>query len=91
MGPPFIHRNSFRGPRFQTVDMSLAKTTSVPFFKGENAKLDLRANFFNLFNKLNLAPFARNASNVSINDPHFGQASGALAGRVIEFQARLSF
>jgi len=91
VGPPFIHRNSFRGPRFQTVDMSLAKTTSVPFFKGENAKLDLRANFFNLFNKLNLAPFARNASNVSINDPHFGQASGALAGRVIEFQARLSF
>lgn len=91
VGPPFIHRNSFRGPRFQTVDMSLAKSTSVPFFRGENAKLDLRANFFNLFNKLNLIPFARNASNVSINDTHFGQASGALAGRVIEFQARLSF
>jgi hypothetical protein len=89
--PPFIHRNSFRGPRFQTIDMSLAKTTSVPFFKGENAKLDLRANLFNLFNKLNLVPFARNASNTSINDRHFGQASGALAGRVIEFQARLSF
>jgi hypothetical protein len=90
-GPPFIHRNSFRGPRFQTIDMSLAKTTSVPFFKGEDAKLDLRANFFNLFNKLNLTPFGRDAGNVSINDPHFGQASGALAGRVIEFQARLSF
>jgi hypothetical protein len=90
-GPPFIHRNSFRGPRYQAVDMSLAKSTPVPFFHGEQAKLDLRANFFNLFNKLNLIPFARNASNVSINDPHFGQASGALAGRVIEFQARLSF
>ena len=90
-GPPFIHRNSFRGPRFQTVDMTLAKSTSVPFFKGENAKLDLRANFLNVFNKLNLIPFARNSNNVSINDTHFGQASGALAGRVIEFQARLSF
>jgi len=90
-GPPFIHRNSFRGPRYQTIDMSFAKSTPVPFFKSESAKLDLRANFFNLFNKLNLTPFARNASNVSINDPHFGQASGALAGRVIEFQARLSF
>jgi hypothetical protein len=89
--PPFIHRNSFRGPRYQAFDMSFVKSTPVPFFRGESAKLDLRANFFNLFNKLNLIPFARNASNVSINDPHFGQASGALAGRVIEFQARLSF
>ena len=90
-GPPFIHRNSFRGPRYQTFDMSFSKSTPVPFFKGESAKLDLRANFFNLFNKLNLIPFARNANNVSINDPHFGQASGALAGRVIEFQTRLTF
>jgi hypothetical protein len=91
LGPPFIHRNSFRGPRYQTFDMSFAKSTPVPFFKSESAKLDLRANFFNLFNKLNLIPFGRNNNNVSINDTHFGQASGALAGRVIEFQARLSF
>ena len=90
-GPPFVHRNSFRGPRYQTIDMSFAKSTPVPFFRSESAKLDLRVNFFNLFNKLNLIPFARNASNVSINDTHFGQASRALAGRVIEFQARLSF
>lgn len=90
-GPPFIYRNSFRGPRYQAFDMSFVKSTSVPFFRGENAKLDLRVNFFNLFNKLNLVPFARNANNTSLNDPHFGQASGALAGRVIEFQARLAF
>jgi len=91
VGPPFIHRNSFRGPRYQSVDLSFLKSTPVPFFKSEQGKLDLRVNFFNLFNKLNLIPFARNTNNVSINDTHFGQASGALAGRVIEFQARLSF
>jgi len=90
-GPPFIHRNSFRGPRYQSVDLSFVKSTPVPFFKSEQSKLDLRVNFFNLFNKLNLIPFARNTDNVSINNSHFGQASGALAGRVIEFQARLSF
>jgi len=90
-GPPFIHRNSFRGPRYQSVDMSFVKSTPVPFFKSEQSKLDLRVNFFNLFNKLNLIPFARNTDNVSINNSHFGQASGALAGRMIEFQARLSF
>jgi hypothetical protein len=91
VGPPFIHRNSFRGPRYQSVDLSFVKSTPMPFFKSEQGKLDLRVNFFNLFNKLNLIPFARNTNNVSINDTHFGQASGALAGRVIEFQARLSF
>ncbi|GAC1674855.1 MAG: hypothetical protein PVS2B2_09330 [Candidatus Acidiferrum sp.] len=91
VGPPFVHRNSFRGPRYQAIDMSFVKSTSLPFFKSEQGKLDLRVNFFNIFNKLNLIPFARDSNNVSINDSHFGQASGALAGRVIEFQARLSF
>jgi hypothetical protein len=71
--------------------MSFAKSTPIPFIRREGAKLDLRVNFFNLFNKLNLIPFGRNANNVSINDTHFGQASGALAGRVIEFQTRLVF
>ena len=91
VGPPFIHRNSFRGPRYQGFDMSFVKSTGIPFIRGEGAKLDLRVNLFNVFNKLNLIPFGRNSSNVSINDSHFGQASGALAGRVIEFQTRLTF
>jgi len=90
-GPPFIHRNGFRGPRYQTFDMSFVKSTSFPFFHNESARLELRANAFNLFNKLNLIPFGRNTNNVSINDTHFGQASGALAGRVVEFQTRLVF
>jgi hypothetical protein len=71
--------------------VSFEKSTPVPFFRNESAKLDLRVNAFNLFNKLNLIPFGRNTDNVSINNTHFGVASGALAGRVIEFQARLSF
>jgi len=91
VGPPFVHRNSFRGPRYQTFDASFVKSTGLPFFKGENAKLDLRVNFFNLFNKLNLVPLAARSPEVSINDPHFGKSSGALAGRVIEFQTRLVF
>jgi hypothetical protein len=91
VGPPFVHRNSFRGPRYQTIDASFVKSMPVPFFRGENAKLDLRANFFNLFNKLNLMPFAKNDPSTSLNSPQFGQASGALAGRVMEVQARLSF
>jgi hypothetical protein len=53
---------------------------------GENAKLEFRANFFSLFNKLNL----RNIQN-NLNDPHFGEAQNALGSRTIEMQARFSF
>jgi hypothetical protein len=91
VGPPFLHRNFFRGPRYQTIDASFVKSTPVPFFKSESAKLDLRVNFFNLFNKLNLQPFGKNDGSTSLNNPHFGIAQGVLAGRVIEFQTRLVF
>jgi hypothetical protein len=91
VGPPFVHRNSFRGPRYQGIDMSFVKSTAMSFFKGESAKLDLRVNLFNLFNKLNLIPFGKNDASTSLNSSQFGQASGALAGRVIEFQTRLTF
>lgn len=91
VGPPFLHRNSFRGPRYQTIDASFAKSTPVPFYRNENARLDLRVNFFNLFNKLNLAPFGKNDGSTSLNDPHFGVAQNVLAGRVMELQARLTF
>ena len=92
-GPPGIGRNSFRGPHYLSTDLSLAKTIPLPgrMRLGEAARLDLRANFFNAFNQLNLAPFGFNSRSTKIEDSLFGQAPSGLAGRVIEFQARLSF
>jgi hypothetical protein len=60
---------------------------------GEAAALDLRANFFNIFNLLNLPPFQTGGqSNTDFtNGNDFSRATQGLAGRVIEFQARLSF
>ncbi len=55
---------------------------------GENAQFEFRANFYNLFNNLNLDP---STMDIVVTDPHFGQTSGALAGRTIEMQARFSF
>ncbi|MDQ1728600.1 MAG: hypothetical protein QOD33_725 [Pyrinomonadaceae bacterium] len=86
---PGIGRNSFRGPRYFSVDMTVGKKTGLPGFMGEGASLDLRANFFNAFNNLNLAPFRFFAAN--IESPDFGKAERGLAGRVIELQARFSF
>ncbi|MFL6211484.1 MAG: TonB-dependent receptor domain-containing protein [Pyrinomonadaceae bacterium] len=106
IAPPGIGRNSFRGPKYFNVDMSIVKATGLPGFLGEAANLELRANFFNVFNKLNLAPFAfgsdattigffdpRGPNDVGVltNNPRFGKATSGLSGRVVELQARFRF
>jgi hypothetical protein len=45
-------RNQFYGPHFKTVDFSVIKTTSVT----ERVSVQFRAEMFNVFNILNLAP-----------------------------------
>jgi len=92
-GPPGIGRNSFRGPGYFNVDTSIAKRFGLPTMKflGEGASIELRGNFFNFFNKLNLEPLVSQSANVNISNPLFGLSPGGLAGRVIEFQAKLSF
>ncbi|HEX6622178.1 MAG TPA: hypothetical protein VF064_00595, partial [Pyrinomonadaceae bacterium] len=87
---PGIGRNSFRGPNYFNVDLSLVKRTYMPFIK-EGAYLDLRANFFNAFNLLNLQNFAFGGAGTIIEDANFGRTPGGTAGRVVELQARFSF
>ena len=91
--PPGIGRNTFRGPRYFATDMSLVKFISLSGIGPlhESTNLELRANFFNIFNQLNLAPFAFGSPSVTITDANFGKATAGLAGRVVEFQARIRF
>jgi hypothetical protein len=91
--PPGIGRNVFRGPHYRNVDLSLVKRTGLPniHLLGENAALELRANLFNAFNILNLAPFGFFSPSTDVNSINFGRATAGLAGRVIELQARFSF
>ena len=106
VAPPGIGRNSFRGPSYFNVDMSLVKHTRLGGFLGESSDLELRANFFNVFNQLNLKTFAfgsdattigffdprgANEPGVLTNNPRFGIATEGLAGRVVELQARFRF
>jgi hypothetical protein len=90
---PGIGRNSFRGPHYFNIDMSLAKTFGVPSFlrMGEGAGFEFRTNFFNVFNMLNLAPIGFFDPGANIDDPNFGRSPRGLAGRVIELQGRLRF
>jgi outer membrane receptor protein involved in Fe transport len=91
-GPPGVGRNSFRGPRYHSIDMTFGKNTPLPGL-GEGGNLQLRMNVFNVFNTLNLSPFTFNTPSTIVQDPHFGTAgtTPALAGRVVELQARVSF
>jgi outer membrane receptor protein involved in Fe transport len=91
-GPPGVGRNSFRGPRYGSLDMTLGKNTPLPFL-GEGGNLQLRMNVFNVFNTLNLSPFTFNTPSTVVQDQFFGTAgtTAALAGRVVELQARFTF
>ena len=88
---PGVGRNSFRGPRYFNVDMSVTKRFGMPRSLGERTSLELKANFFNAFNILNLQNFGFNSPSTTVNNNLFGRAERGLAGRVVELQGRLSF
>ncbi|HKS39041.1 MAG TPA: TonB-dependent receptor [Blastocatellia bacterium] len=93
LNPPGIGRNSFRGPKFSAIDLSLVKNFGFPKLPalGEETKLELRVNFFNAFNQLNLAPIGFFDQGADVNSVNFGRATAGLSGRVVEFQARFRF
>jgi len=93
LNPPGIGRNTFRGPKYTSLDMSVSKRFGLPNLGvlGESPNLDIRFNFFNITNKLNLANFQSDSAGTFVNNPNFGEPVGALAGRVVELQLRFSF
>jgi hypothetical protein len=88
--PPGIGRNSFPGPKYRDLDMNLAKSFGLPKMRviGESAKIEVKANFLNIFNTLNIDP---SSISTNISSTNLGQASSALGSRIIDFQARFSF
>ena len=97
---PGIHRNSLNGPGYNDVDASLAKAFGLPKIKGlgENAKFEIRADFYNLFNKTNINVQSIDGNLGAVNpdgtvspNSDFGVAGSALGSRTIQLQARFSF
>jgi Carboxypeptidase regulatory-like domain len=96
--PPFankpgIGRNRFLGPKYFAMDMTFAKKFRLGDwgFLGENANIDVRFNFFNIFNNLNLTPISSLTDQTRVQSANFGRITSALAGRTGEFQIRFSF
>lgn len=90
---PAVGRNTFRGPKYFALDISIIKRINFGGlgFLNETAGLDLRFNFFNILNTLNLAHFNSNSGPTRVTNREFGTAVGAYSGRVGEFQIRFSF
>jgi hypothetical protein len=87
---PGSRRNSFNGPGYRDVDASLTKSFGFPKVRvlGDAAKLEIRADAFNLFNITNLNPQSVNANITSTN---FGMDQSPIGSRTVSFQARFSF
>jgi hypothetical protein len=81
-----LGRNTFLGPDFFDVDMSLFKNFKVT----ERVNFQFRVESFNLLNRTNFT-LPGNAGHNKITDPLFGTAGGDFNPRQIQFGAKVSF
>jgi len=90
-----LRRNSFNGPGYRAVDLTLAKSFGLPNNKilGENAKFEFRLDAYNVFNNLNFNPtsIVNNIGNPGNSNANFGEMTAALGARVATLSARFSF
>ncbi len=78
-----VGRNTVEGPGMQTFDLALAREFGLT----ERMKFQVRGEFFNALNKVNLGMPDR-----FVNTPQFGIiAEAATPGRQIQLSARVSF
>lgn len=80
-----LGRNTFTNPGFANVDMNLLKQVPAPFL-GEAGQIDFRAEFFNLFNRVNLS-----GVNGSLQSGSFGRVSSTFGARNIQFGIKIIF
>jgi hypothetical protein len=77
-----VARNAFVGPGFANVDFQLTKRITI----AERHTFALRADFFNLFNRVNFGQPVQ-----TITNPLFGQSLTAGRGRTVQFVLRYNF
>ena len=83
-------RNTLRGPRFQRLDMSLARDFGAGLTRLENLRFQVRFDFFNVLNQPNyLLSFDRgDVFNTLFNDAKTQAEGSARSGRI---QLRIAF
>ena len=89
--PQVAHRNTFTGPGYRDVDITLAKSFGLPTLPGlgENAKFEFRMDIYNLFNNLNFNPTSI-VNNIGCQivpntDPRYDSSCNALNANTTNF------
>jgi hypothetical protein len=77
-----LGRNTFRGPAYKSVDLSLFKDIKA----GDRATVQFQAEAFNLFNRVNLWNPAGD-----LGSPQFGQSTHAFPARQIQLGLKVLF
>jgi hypothetical protein len=77
-------RNLMRGPRIANFDWALFKSTAIT----EKTRLELRFEFYNLFNHTQFDP---NGMDTDISSSDFGRISLARDPRVVQLAAKFYF
>lgn len=93
---PMLGRNTFRGPGFATIDASLLKVFRMPFVPRDGSALELRAEFFNLTNRVNLRGPSNSLGTFNMtaqrwSNVNFGRSTLAFEGRQIQFALKFRF
>src|SRR5215475_14428822 len=84
-----LGRNTFRGPGLKLVDLSLGRSFRIPWFYGkEGARFQFRAEFYNLFNRVNFDPRSVAAS---LTDENFSKATDVFYPRTVQLGVRIEF
>jgi hypothetical protein len=79
-----LGRNTFRGPGLAQIDMSILKNFPLPFREG--TKLQIRAESYNVLNRVNLTGFDPDLASGT-----FGRATSTFTPRTFQFAARIEF
>jgi hypothetical protein len=93
---PQLGRNIFRGPGYASIDGSLFKEFRAPGFRRDSARWQFRAEFFNLFNRVNMRGVTNslgsfNATTRLWSNVNFGRSVAAFSGRQIQLALKLRF
>jgi hypothetical protein len=82
-----LGRNSYIGPGYINTDFNIVKNNKIPWFwKDEAASIQIRGEFFNLFNNVNL----QNPDG-GLSDGTFGKSTSVYPARNIQFGLKVIF
>lgn len=83
--PGSLGRNTFNNPGYNNTDLNLLRQIPVPLL-GEGGRIDLRAEFFNVFNVENLGSVSG-----SLQSGNFGRVTNTFSARSIQFGVKVVF